>query len=192
LVVDASLTGLGAVLLQRSSPNESFKPVIFKSRSLKDPETRYSATEREALAIRWAIKKLRKYLIGGPKFKVVTDHKPLTYMFHRQSGDLPPRVEKFVMDVQEYESCHVINEHSAVTIEKVIKAAAECPLMQQLKQAIENREEGDEQLKPFMSREIRHDLNITNGLICRGKRLIIPPPLYNRKLFGYVMKDTKA
>jgi len=71
----------------------------------------------------------------------------------------------------------VINEHSAVTIEKVIKAAAECPLMQQLKQAIENREEGDEQLKPFMSREIRHDLNITNGLICRGKRLIIPPSL---------------
>jgi len=49
LVVDASLTGLGAVLLQRSSPNESFKPVIFKSRSLKDPETRYSARNERPL-----------------------------------------------------------------------------------------------------------------------------------------------
>jgi len=49
LVVDASLTGIGAVLLQRSSPNESFKPVIFKSRLLRDPETRYSATEQEGL-----------------------------------------------------------------------------------------------------------------------------------------------
>jgi len=86
-------------------------------------------------------------------------------------------VEQFVKAVVEVESCHVVNEHSVITIEQVIKAAAECPLMQQLKRAIENGEEGHEQPKPFMSREIRHDLNITNGLICRGKRLIIPPSL---------------
>jgi len=62
--------------------------------------------EREALAIRWAIKKRRKYLVCGPKFKIVTDHKLLTYMFHKQSEDLPPRVEKFVMDVQEQQQAN--------------------------------------------------------------------------------------
>ncbi|CAB3977109.1 Hypothetical predicted protein [Paramuricea clavata] len=53
LVVDASITGLGAVLVQCASKTEAFHPVMYKSRSLKEVETRYSATEREALAVSW-------------------------------------------------------------------------------------------------------------------------------------------
>lgn len=99
LVVDASLGGLGAVLLQKRSSAEGFRPVVFKSRSLNPPESNYSTTEREALAIRWGIKKFRKYLLGAPQFKVITDHKPLQTMFKKTAGDLPPRIEKFVMDM---------------------------------------------------------------------------------------------
>ena len=47
LVVDASETGLGAVLVQRASKTEPFRPVMYKSRSLKDEETWYSATEQD-------------------------------------------------------------------------------------------------------------------------------------------------
>ena len=90
LVVDASLTGLGAVLVQRASTMEPFQPVMYKSRSLKEVKTRYSPTEREALAIRWACRKLRKYLLGAPKFRIVTDHRPLTYMFHKLCGSCHP------------------------------------------------------------------------------------------------------
>jgi hypothetical protein len=54
IVVDASKTGLGAILLQKPSKNQPFHVVAYKSRALKDVETRYSTTEREALAIRWA------------------------------------------------------------------------------------------------------------------------------------------
>ncbi|CAB3981367.1 Hypothetical predicted protein [Paramuricea clavata] len=86
LVVDASITGLGAVPVQRASTTGAFHPVTYKSRSLKEVETRYSATEREALALRWACRKLRKYLLGAPKLRVVTDHSPLTYMFHKVCG----------------------------------------------------------------------------------------------------------
>ena len=71
LIVDMSDKGLGAVLVQRESKKHPFRPVIYKSRRLKDAETRYSATEREALAIRWAVKKLYRYLIGAPKFKII-------------------------------------------------------------------------------------------------------------------------
>ena len=74
VIVDASLTGLGAVLVPRASKNEPYRAVVYKSRSLKEVETRYSATEREALAIHWAAKKLRKYLLGAPSFTIVTDH----------------------------------------------------------------------------------------------------------------------
>ena len=40
------------------------------------------------------VEEISLYLIGAPKFKIVTDHKPLIYMFHRTSGDLPPRVRE--------------------------------------------------------------------------------------------------
>ena len=103
VIVDASNTGLGAILTQKANKNEPFHAVAYKSRTLKDAETRYSTTEREALAIRWGVKKLRHLLLGAHRFKVVTDHKPLTFMFNKTHGDLPPRIERFVMDLQEFD-----------------------------------------------------------------------------------------
>ena len=40
VVVDASMTGLGAILIQRASKTEAFHPVMYKSRALKEVETR--------------------------------------------------------------------------------------------------------------------------------------------------------
>ena len=101
LVVDASNTGLGACLLQKPSKHKPFQIVAYKSRTLKDAETRYSATEKEALAIRWAARKFRNLLLGAPKFRIISDHKPLQYMFNKVTGEVPPRIEKFIMDIQE-------------------------------------------------------------------------------------------
>ena len=44
------------------------------------PERNYSQTDREALAIVWAVKRLSKFLLGG-KFEIVTDHRALKYVF---------------------------------------------------------------------------------------------------------------
>ena len=55
LETDASLTGLGAVLLQEFE--DSLHPVCFASRKLLDREKRYSTIERECLAIVWAVHK---------------------------------------------------------------------------------------------------------------------------------------
>jgi hypothetical protein len=101
VTVDAGPHGLGAVLTQKQKGE--WVPVTYKSRSLKDAETRYSQTEREALGIRWGVKKLRKYLLGAPKFQIVTDHRPLCPMFNKNKQDLPPRIERFVMDIQGYD-----------------------------------------------------------------------------------------
>ena len=76
LMVDASGSGLGACLVQRKGKDQPFQVVSYRSRALKDAETRYSATEREALAIRWAVKKMRNLLLGGPRFKLISDHNP--------------------------------------------------------------------------------------------------------------------
>ena len=78
LRTDASDYGLGGLLLQKG-PDGDFRIVGCVSRKLKDAETRYSAVERECLAIVWAIKKFEAYLYGR-KFTVQSDHQPLSWM----------------------------------------------------------------------------------------------------------------
>ena len=72
VIVDASPVGLGAMLTQRKG--DSHRPVTHIIGSLSPFEQRYSQTEREALAIRWACERLGVYLAGA-RFKAVTDHK---------------------------------------------------------------------------------------------------------------------
>jgi hypothetical protein len=74
IVVDASPVGLGAILLQEG------KVLSYASRTLTDPETRYSQTEREMLAAVWGVEKFHLFVYGST-FDVVTDHKPLLGIF---------------------------------------------------------------------------------------------------------------
>ena len=57
-----------------------------------------SQTEKDALAIKWAKNRFRNYLLGAPRFQIITAHKPLMPM---SSARLPPRIEKSVMDMQD-------------------------------------------------------------------------------------------
>ena len=59
LIVDASPVGLGGILTQEG------KVVAYGSRALSDPETRYSQTEREMLAIVWGVEKFHLYVYGS-------------------------------------------------------------------------------------------------------------------------------
>lgn len=77
LTTDASEVAIGAVLSQ--GPVGSDKPVAYASRTLTDTEQKYSAIERELLAIVWATKHFRPYLYGN-KFTVYTDHQPLAWL----------------------------------------------------------------------------------------------------------------
>lgn len=76
---DASGNAIGAILTQENHP------VIYVSRSLSVAEKNYSNIEREALAIFWAISRL-KYFLLGRKFQVQTDHKPLEILFRKDQS----------------------------------------------------------------------------------------------------------
>ncbi|CAH8457924.1 unnamed protein product [Schistosoma rodhaini] len=71
----ANNKGIGAVLEQEG------RPVICVSRKLSVAEQGYSQTQREALAVFWAVKRLHKYLFGK-KFTIVTDHEALKFIYH--------------------------------------------------------------------------------------------------------------
>ena len=68
---DASLLGVGAVLSQKQGNHAH--PIAYASRSLQTHERNYGITELETLALVWAVKLFRPYLLGH-KTTVLTDH----------------------------------------------------------------------------------------------------------------------
>jgi hypothetical protein len=95
LQTDASKVGLGAIL-----SNSNNRVVAYASRSLKPAETRYPVIDLELLAIVWAVRHFRPYLYGR-KFKIITDHKPLIYLFSQT--DPSSRRTKFRLYLEEYD-----------------------------------------------------------------------------------------
>ena len=73
IIVDASHVGVAGILVQDD------KPIAYGSRALRDAETRYSQSEREAPAITWACEHFDIYE-RSVSFTVVTDHKPLVHI----------------------------------------------------------------------------------------------------------------
>lgn len=78
LMTDASQYAIGAVLSQGEVPKD--QPIAYASRTLNKAETNYSVIQKELLAIVWAVKYFRPYLYGR-HFNIITDHRPLTYLF---------------------------------------------------------------------------------------------------------------
>jgi len=79
LTTDASSVGLGATLHQKV--NGKLRPIAFASRTLKPAERSYHTTDRELLAITYALRHFRE-LILGYKIEVHTDHSALTTALH--------------------------------------------------------------------------------------------------------------
>lgn len=100
LVTDASPEGLGAVLLQANDKGET-RIIAFASKALTDLERKYFQTEREALAIVWAVEKFSLYLLGT-RFQLITDCKALKYLFSPRSRPCP-RLERWILRLQAYD-----------------------------------------------------------------------------------------
>ena len=94
LIVDASPTGLGSILIQYD------RAIAFASRALSDVESRYSQTEREVLGVVWACEHFNQYLQGDPLFTINADHEPLLCIWKKSRP--PLRIERWGLRRQPY------------------------------------------------------------------------------------------
>jgi cleavage and polyadenylation specificity factor subunit 1 len=72
---------MGAVLQQRVQ--DAWQLLAFFSRKLSPAQQKYSAYDRELLAIYEAVKYFR-HMLEARHFTILTDHKPLTFAFHQK------------------------------------------------------------------------------------------------------------
>ena len=95
LTTDASLVAVGAVL-----SNSLGAPLAFFSKKLTPAEVKYSAFDRELLAVFLAVKHFRHMLEGRP-FTVWTDHKPLCGAIS-SSSEKSPRQTRHLSYISEF------------------------------------------------------------------------------------------
>ena len=93
LQTDASAVGIGAVLEQEGHV------IAYASRSLTLPKRQYSVIEWECLAVVFAVKHFRHYLLGRP-FSLHTDHQPLQWL---SAQKMEGRLCRWALALQEFD-----------------------------------------------------------------------------------------
>lgn len=104
IVVDASQQAIGAALHQHVKGH--WQPLGFFSRKLTSSQVKWSAYDRELLAIYEAVRHFRPQ-VEARQFTVFTDHKPITFAFVRNKEGCSPRqfrqlefIAQFTTDLQ--------------------------------------------------------------------------------------------
>ena len=98
VTLDASGWCLGAILWQFDDSNRE-SSMYYASRQMSPAEKKYTTTEREALAVIYAYKKFRHYLLG---YRIVfhTDHDSLKYLVNKP--DLSGWIARWILLLQEF------------------------------------------------------------------------------------------
>jgi len=98
IMCDASDYAVGAVLGQ--TKDRKHHAIAYASKTLTGAQLKYATTEKELLAIVFAIDKFRSYLVGA-KIVVYTDHAALKYLLTKK--DAKPRLIRWICLLQEFD-----------------------------------------------------------------------------------------
>ncbi|XP_075518285.1 uncharacterized protein LOC142552395 [Primulina tabacum] len=98
VMCDASDTALGAVLGQKR--DKWIHVIYYASMTLSAAQLNYATTEKELLAVVFALDKFKSYLIGI-KVVVHTDHSALKYLMAMK--DAKPRLIRWILLLQEFD-----------------------------------------------------------------------------------------
>ena len=88
--VDASKSGIGAVLMQNG------KPVSYASRSLTNAQKNYAIIEKELLAVLFGCERFHQYVYGS-EVTIISDHKPLESIMKKPLSKAPARLQQMLL-----------------------------------------------------------------------------------------------
>jgi hypothetical protein len=95
---DASDYAMGAVLGQ--TKDRKHHAIAYASKTLTRSQLNYATTEKELLAVVFAIDKFRSYLVGA-KVIFYTNHAALKYLLTKK--DAKPRLIRWILLLQEFD-----------------------------------------------------------------------------------------
>ncbi|RDX91837.1 Retrovirus-related Pol polyprotein from transposon 17.6, partial [Mucuna pruriens] len=96
---DASNSALGLVLNQRAGAGLPVHVIAYASRTMDSAQQNYPTTEKELLAIVFALDKFRSYLLGS-RIVVFSNHAALRYLLKKP--DAKPRLIRWMLLLQEF------------------------------------------------------------------------------------------
>ena len=88
------------MLLQQQEDSKTWLPLGFWSRTLSSAEKNYDTTNKECLAVVWAVLSLRPYL-EGTRFLIRTDHDALKWLLNLTTPS--GRLLRWKLRIQEYD-----------------------------------------------------------------------------------------
>ena len=94
--VDASKSGIGAILLQDD------RLIAYASKYLTAMQQRYAPIEQEMLAVVFGCQRFYQY-IYRKKVTVQSDHKPLKVIMKKPLQNAPPRLQGMLLSLQKYD-----------------------------------------------------------------------------------------
>ncbi|CAN6476348.1 unnamed protein product [Victoria cruziana] len=98
IMCDASDYAIGAILGQRVEKKRVV--IYYASKSLVDAQLNYTTTEKELLAVVFALEKFRSYVLGS-RVIIYTDHAALKYLLSKK--DSKPRLIRWILLLQEFD-----------------------------------------------------------------------------------------
>ncbi|KAI5388551.1 hypothetical protein KIW84_074295 [Lathyrus oleraceus] len=97
IMCDASDYSVGAVLGQRR--DKKLHAIYYASITLDPAQMNYATTEKELLAVVFALDKFRSYIVGA-KIIIYTDHAAIRYLLNKK--DAKPRLLRWILLLQEF------------------------------------------------------------------------------------------
>ena len=181
LHTDASSHGVGAVLEQDG------RVIVYVSRALTAAERNYSVIQKECLAIVYATKQFRQYLLGRP-FELMTDHAPLQWLSAQKAEGM---LARWSLALQEFDFKISykpgVNNGNADALSRIPPKACSATMLSTTtyRTQLQEQQRSDSHLSiiykgiesqtkptttdPILRRYIQlwHQLSIQDGVLCR-------------------------
>lgn len=169
LTVDASNIAIGSVL-EQFIENE-WKPIAFYSKKLSPAEVKYSAFDRELLAIYVSIRHFQ-YFLEGREFVVYTDHKPLTTALASKAVRSPRQtrhldwISQYTNDIRHIKGRNnfVADFLSRPEENAITRSDSSNPIIFSPENIV-TKQSSDEELKSLLSRRTKSSFKLENVVL---------------------------